>query len=175
MDAGFLREEDYIQARDAFLHSLDFRVTSSAPVCAHQQPQHHNAQHHNAGFSVLNSPKVSTQQTSAPRNQQQSILSYQSQPQQQQQAPARAPAAPLSLSRQGSGSVGGAGPLSAKPAAAPVQIGQLVPGAVPVPTDLPNIGRMGAWTGKRSMSGISLNDNSINLYNYIKSRSSVSS
>ena len=34
---GFLREEDYMQARDSFLHSLDFQVhsgTSSSPVMA---------------------------------------------------------------------------------------------------------------------------------------------
>ena len=65
---GFLREEDYMQARDSFLHSLDFQVhsgTSSGPVMAAagsggamrssmgpasafsslQHPQHHQQQH----------------------------------------------------------------------------------------------------------------------------------
>lgn len=67
--AGFLREEDYMQARDSFLHSLDFQVHSattagpvSSPVTAggamrssamgpasaftsSQHPQHHQSQH----------------------------------------------------------------------------------------------------------------------------------
>lgn len=36
LDAGFIREADYIQARDSFLHSLDFRtaMTHHAPSAA---------------------------------------------------------------------------------------------------------------------------------------------
>eukprot|EP00798_Chlamydomonas_sp_ICE-L_P015749 gene15749-21872_t len=150
MDAGFLREQDYLQARDSFLQSLDFTVSGGGarPVAGAQPAANKTASswQRNQPAATAPAPAV-TRAAPAP-------VPVAAAPTPAPAPPAaRASAAPASSAS--TANVGGSG------------------GAIPIPVNLAKLGRMGAWAGKMSMSGIAINDDSVNLFNHMKSRSSV--
>ncbi|PNH05968.1 hypothetical protein TSOC_007706 [Tetrabaena socialis] len=113
LDAGFIKEEDFVQARDSFLHSLDFALvgnTSSSPTPPAQQ---------GPAFVAPAIRPGSPRAAAAPPP-----VNARAPPQQPQQAarnsltqPSAAPPAPPAPVPRLSGATGG--------------------GTVPIPTDLP--------------------------------------
>mmetsp|Transcript_2982 Transcript_2982/g.5112 ORF Transcript_2982/g.5112 Transcript_2982/m.5112 type:complete len:334 (-) Transcript_2982:1741-2742(-) len=171
LDAGFIREEDYMQARDSFLNSLDFSTGApqqgpglgygAAPLAPTRPPP---------GAAPVSHPVKTNGSRSTTPNLAQMV-----------RAPmATAPPAPPSLLGSGGSSVMAAaaaahGLASGGPSAdyeqpEPAEFDGR-PGTVPIPQDLPKLGRTGLAAGKKSMSGIAVNEQCINLFNHIKTKS----
>ncbi|KAG1668151.1 hypothetical protein FOA52_005143 [Chlamydomonas sp. UWO 241] len=143
MDAGFLREEDYIAARDAFLKSLDFKTPGShgspvvhAPAAASNGHGHRPMQPmpHHAPSSMVAAP-----------------------PPPPRAAPPAPPPPPIprtTTSTRSSADHSGSGFVQLAEVAA-----------------LPLIGRTNLVHGKKSMSGITINEQCVNVFNHMKTRS----
>ncbi|KAG2434757.1 hypothetical protein HXX76_007644 [Chlamydomonas incerta] len=155
LDAGFIKEEDFVQARDSFLHSLDFALVGGSSQPVYTQ-------------SVPGSPKAAA----APAMPPPAPVAARAAPAAPQRNPTpsrdAAPAAPAPV----------AAPAAAAPAAAAVpRISAAAPGAgtVPIPTDLPTSARgarsSSVASNKTSMSGISVNDQCVAIFNHIKTKS----
>lgn len=147
LDAGFIREEDYVQARDSFLHSLDFRTAMT---------------HHTHAPAPATAPAPAAPATTSMPP-----------PPPVRVPPINAPSIPASGGT-GLTSRGSSGMLSASPTAAQAAAvgnalasargpspsggasagsagggsGSSGGGTVAVPTDLPRIGKPGASSGK---------------------------
>ncbi|KAJ9506142.1 hypothetical protein QJQ45_016526 [Haematococcus lacustris] len=151
LDAGFIREEDYVQARDAFflfLHSLDFKAVglsaSTGPATGPSVPHATPRTHHSSAAPVMTLPKFT-----AP------ALHTSSCPPLDRPTPTPSPPpAPALVSHNGSHGSEALGP-----------------GTLPVPHDLPRLGRPNGAAGKKSMAGIGLNEQCINIFNHIKAKS----
>jgi cofilin len=146
LDAGFIREEDYVQARDSFLHSLDFRVSSFSAPALVPAPTNAAVASGSSGRGAASIPKIGSQlgltnggHTQAPVHRSAAQLSNLSTITAPQPAAAAAPPAGPPLTARGSndysGSNGGAEHSG-------------MPGTVPLPADLPRIGRAGTTAGK---------------------------
>ncbi|KAG2442253.1 hypothetical protein HYH02_009737 [Chlamydomonas schloesseri] len=159
LDAGFIKEEDFVQARDSFLHSLDFALVGGSSA----QPVYVQTQ------SIPGSPKAAPAQAMPPPAPVAPRAAAAPQrnptPSRDAAAAAPAPAAPAA-----------AAPAAAAPAAVP-RISTAAPGAgtVPIPTDLPTSARgarsSSVASNKTSMSGISVNDQCVAIFNHIKTKS----
>mmetsp|Transcript_15940 Transcript_15940/g.34432 ORF Transcript_15940/g.34432 Transcript_15940/m.34432 type:complete len:317 (+) Transcript_15940:95-1045(+) len=155
MDAGFLREEDYTQARNSFLHSLDFQLAShhshSAPATSHPVP-----------YAAVPTAAVPTPVSrAAPAAPPPPAVPTYVPPPASAPAPAPAPvAAPVAALR-----------AAQSRSSTPTSAHRAVAGGMAPPTDLPQIGKTGLAAGKKSMSGIALRDECINVFNHIKSKS----
>ncbi|MEW5304117.1 MAG: hypothetical protein WDW38_003475 [Sanguina aurantia] len=166
LDAGFIKQDDYQQARDSFLHALDFNVsatmTSLLPCNGAVSPS--------STHRLLPATSLGTQQ--APSSTRPSFSRPPSQFS-QQPVPATHQSNPASqLASAGSDTL----PL-------PTQSGSgVAPGpprpsfgaTVPVPTDMPSSRSSRAsstLTAGKSMSGISISDQCVDIYNMIKTKS----
>jgi cofilin len=142
LDAGFIREEDYVQARDSFLHSLDFRVSSFSAPASVPAPTIAAASG-SFGRGAASIPKIGSQlgltanggHSQAPVHRSTAQLSntVAAQP-----AAVTAPPPGPPLSARGSNDF--SGPNGGEHSG--------MPGTVPLPTDLPRIGRPGTTAGK---------------------------
>ncbi|KAF5828553.1 hypothetical protein DUNSADRAFT_17451, partial [Dunaliella salina] len=143
LDAGFIREEDYVQARDSFLHSLDFSTSAGSNGPA--PPPRTSTPPLQQSTGPLKSASVGMQRMSMP-------VSPKSAPPQPTPAPAQATgcSTPGGATRHTGGGWGS--------------------GTVEMPPDLPKLGKVNPAAGKRSMSGIGLSDQCVNIYNHIKTR-----
>eukprot|EP00878_Enallax_costatus_P019395 GHUV01020464.1.p1 GENE.GHUV01020464.1~~GHUV01020464.1.p1 ORF type:complete len:274 (+),score=72.67 GHUV01020464.1:245-1066(+) len=167
LDAGFIRKEDYDKAVDSYMHALDFQLMTAVPSLS--APQARTA-----------APSVA-----APASQAAYPTSYQ-----QQSQPAPAPAAPPRPSpmmgaaagmrfgrnsSSGGGNSGGgnadwgpgSGSLSAQTSDQSQDFGPSI--NVDIPTDLPDYCK-GATAGKKSMSGIAIDESCVNLFMHMKTR-----
>ncbi|PNW81008.1 hypothetical protein CHLRE_07g339050v5 [Chlamydomonas reinhardtii] len=151
LDAGFIKEEDFVQARDSFLHSLDFALVGGSSQPAYVQTP-----------SIPDAPAMPPPAPVA--------LRAAAAAPQRNSTPSRdtAPAAPVPV----------AAAAAAAPAAAAVpRISPAPPGAgtVPIPTDLPTSARgarsSSVVSNKTSMSGISVSDQCVAIFNHIKTKS----
>lgn len=157
MDAGFLREEDYMEARDAFLKSLDFTVNQRMVAAPPPSAGHHHhvapiATHHSSvagAGSAANTPRaVRPPPPSAPPP-----------PPPMFNAAAASANHTRSASQNNQGGIiGGGGGGGGGSTLAALQ-------------DLPRIGKAGIAEGKKSMSGITIHDQSINLFIHMKTKS----
>lgn len=138
LDAGFIREEDYQQARDSFLHSLDFTVSATMT-----SPNTSNGG--NVPSPSLNQrpqPTASLGAQPAPGSSQRSSFSRPP-----SQAPVTQPTSAAQVSTVGSDSM----PSQAYslPAVAPSQPRLSVGATVPIPNDMPRSARTTSMsTGK---------------------------
>lgn len=157
LDAGFIKEEDFVQARDSFLHSLDFALVGGASAGG-LGPQ---------GSGGVPSPRVAPIPVAPP--------------------PVNIRAAPPPMNR--AATQARDSPTAAQAAAPPPPPAPQVPrlshvssagslagggtGTVPIPTDLPARSARTSTTasGKTSMSGISVNEQCVAIFNQIKTRS----
>ncbi|GLC41623.1 hypothetical protein PLESTB_000695500 [Pleodorina starrii] len=174
LDAGFIKEEDFVQARDSFLHSLDFALVGN-PACA--PPQYVGQQ------SMPGSPK-SAQAAPQPlqpintRPPAPAGTSFRGATQPARDSPtgtqAAGPSAPGASGLGSRSNSNGAAAAVAAAAAAVAAPGPAPAGTVPIPTDLPSArgARLPTMSsGKTSMSGICVNDQCVAIFTHIKSKS----
>lgn len=158
LDAGFIREQDYQRTKDAFLHSLDFTFIQANPVAANPvaimappvKVENGGAAH---AVAAAAAPAASIRPIIVPRS--------------SSAAPARVSAAAATT---------GSAPQSPANATAPAFVSMPAPvqrSSAPPPSfaDLPKIGKAGDVNGKKAMSGICVNDETINVFNHIKTKS----
>ncbi|KAG2492042.1 hypothetical protein HYH03_009771 [Edaphochlamys debaryana] len=164
LDAGFIKEEDFVQARDSFLHSLDFALVggpssqpgpASYPIQSSSMPGSPKAAPAPAGAAAAAPAPVSVRPPAPPRN---------PTPQRDSPTAAAAPVPPPAppVPRLSGASSGG---LTGAPGS----------GTVPIPTELPSSARgsrgSGMAAGKTSMSGISVAEQCTAIFNHIKTKS----
>lgn len=155
LDAGFIRQEEYDRTKDAFLHSLDFRmVAAPAPV---------------------NGPAPSIKQevaAAAPAPVVRPVAVPRAQSQKPASQPASQPPSPV-LAASSSFPPASMPPSAPAAAAAPVSAPAQPRASVSTVSfaDLPKIGKAADTTGKKAMSGISVQDETINVFNHVKTKS----
>ncbi|GFR50329.1 hypothetical protein Agub_g12536, partial [Astrephomene gubernaculifera] len=148
LDAGFINPEDYVQARDSFLHSLDFALVGSSSLTRESSLPTPGS----PKGAVAAAPFVQPINTRPPQ-----AASFRAPPHQRDSptaAQAAAAAAPPPQPARTSGGASGSG-------------------TVPIPTDIPAArgGRTSMTNNKTSMSGISVNDQCVAIFQHIKSKS----
>lgn len=157
LDAGFIREEEYQRTRDAFLHSLDFRLAHSP-----QQPDSPHESNGGGNGSGNGTAKVVSASAASARK---SGFA----------TPPRAPHASVVVPA-----------ASAAATASAVSNGQPAANLVlqsqggshprpeclaPIPTDIPKTAKGNATIGKVSMAGIGVHEDTVNIFNWMKTRS----
>ena len=150
---GFLREEDYMQARDSFLQSLDFQVHAPPSQLPTTAAQPHSTP---ASPSLKGRPSSGNTNFSAPPR---------------APPPPGPPPPPVNVAVPRPAPAPTPAPTSLPGSAASSAGGAASSGALAALHDLPRIGKAGVAEGKKSMSGITVQDQTINVFNHMKTRS----
>lgn len=175
LDAGFIKQEAYERASDAYLHALDFQLMSSLPSLS-------------AAPASVPAPGSSA----TPAQSAQPVSRSQSAGHTPAVVPAPAPAAaapaaaapprpsgastgpvarPLRNSNSSSSSLLGAAANGDTQPNSPLSLQGSDEAGPDIPADLPDYCK-GASRGKKSMSGIELDETCVNLFMHMKTRSS---
>lgn len=178
MDAGFLREEDYVQARTSFLQALAFEV--EAPAMGYH-PQHAapavaaaQRQHYPVAAAAPPAPISTASSNTAMRRTAEQAQAARGPASPQAHAPPK-PAAAHAPAPLGLIAAAGSGRVSVQ-SNSPSLGSPRATGAAAGPPELESLSRLvkaGIAAGKKSMSGIAVNEHTINVFNHIKTKSTV--
>ncbi|KAK9842215.1 hypothetical protein WJX81_000934 [Elliptochloris bilobata] len=145
LDAGFIKEEEYANVKRSFLESLSLNAHSSAP-----------------GAAAASANGNSAPAVPAPAAARAAL----------QPAPAAPPPPRSSLVQRAEPAAPGVSAMSSPQTSAPPSPVRMGAGAGAIPTNIPNLGgRRPKQAQSKSMSGIAVSEDAVNMYYYLKAKS----